>query len=42
MRKASLLNKKNSTNANAQKLKKPIELTYTKKNNKNTFKAKSI
>ena len=43
-KKASLFNKRNSTNANAQKLLKKLkkELSHTKNSNLNTFKAKSI
>ena len=40
MKTASLCNKRNSTNANAQKLKAQREIT--KKNKQNIFKAKSI
>ena len=39
--KPSLINRRNPTNANVQKCKAQRELTNTKKNNKNTFKAKS-
>ena len=40
---ASLCNKRNPTNANAQKLKKEQrELIHTKKNKKNAFKMRSI
>ena len=40
---ASLLNKRNPTNAKAQKVKKAKrKLTHTKKNNKNIFKVRSI
>ena len=38
-----MINKRNPTNANEQKLKKAQrELTHTKKRNTNTFKARSV
>ena len=42
MKIASLLDKRNPKDPNAQKIEKARELTLTKKNNKNIFKVRSI